>query len=390
MRKSLVVVGALLLAAAPLWAGWEEGVSAFTQKNYSQAEKEFQGLVDQNPEGYRGHYMLGLTLEQLGRKEEALHHLRKAYDLNPNDLMIKLALGRAYINVRRYKDGATLLGTVGDTEVNGLAGAQKAAFYQLRGESRSKTSDNSGALADFKKLSRLRPDQSDVQLRFGVEALKWGDLDEAVSALAQAYRLAPADEDAARTYVNALIRQGRTTADKNLKKQHYLKAAEVAKKLSAGKPTFENLLLQCSVELGAGQFEDAIVTGKAAIAKNGKDWLPYFYVGQANSSAKKYAEAEAPLQQARALATKPADVRTVWIQLGLVFEKQRKFSDSIAAYQNAGDSQSVERVKENERTNLENQQIESENERIRKMEEEAAELERKLKEIEQGGGGGRR
>ena len=35
----------------------------------------------------------------------------------------------------------------------------------------------------------------------------------------------------------------------------------------------------------------------------------------------------------------------IWRQLGYTYEKQKKFSKSIEAYQNAGDERSVARVK---------------------------------------------
>lgn len=44
--------------------------------------------------------MLGLSLDQLKREEETLHHLRKAYDLNPNDLSGH-GSGRAWVGSTR-------------------------------------------------------------------------------------------------------------------------------------------------------------------------------------------------------------------------------------------------------------------------------------------------
>ena len=101
-KRTILVFSGLLIAALPCLAGWEEGVAAFTSKNYQAAVVEFRKVIRQKPKNPRGHYMLGLSLEKLKRKEEALHHLRKAYDLNPNDLSIKLALGRSYADNRQF------------------------------------------------------------------------------------------------------------------------------------------------------------------------------------------------------------------------------------------------------------------------------------------------
>ena len=91
MRRPLTVVAlsAILLLPTIAAAGWDEGVAAFRAKNFKAAAIEFQKLVEQSPDGFQGHYMLGLTLEQLNRKSEALQHLRKAYELNPDDLNVK-------------------------------------------------------------------------------------------------------------------------------------------------------------------------------------------------------------------------------------------------------------------------------------------------------------
>ncbi len=386
MRKTLVLIVSLMVAGTgPALAGWEEGVAAFTSKNFEQAAQEFRALVENNPEGYRSHYMLGLSLEQLGRKEEALHHLRQAYDLNPNDLQTKLALGRAYKNVRRYNDVAKLLGTV---DVSALPAAHQAVFYQVRGEARFKTNDMQGAVGDFERLARLKPQDAQVQHLYGTTALALGRLNDAVAALGKASRLAPNDEAKKSVYANVLIRKGRMSRDKTTKKTNYLKAAELGAELVKANPSYDNLILKCSAELGAGLYNEAVATGEAATLKKSDDWLPQFYVGQAYSSAKQYGKAVAPLEDAQELTEDPDAVRQIWNQLGFVYEKQKNFTASISAYQNAGNGTAVTRVTENEKTENANKRIEDENRRIKEMEEEARRLEEELKAIEEGGGGG--
>ena len=100
MRKTTllttVFVTVLALFAGAVFAGnpdWEAGVAAMQKKDFEGAVAAFQKVVESTPDAFQGHYMLGVTLGYVNRKEEALNHLRKAYDLNPNDLSIKLALG---------------------------------------------------------------------------------------------------------------------------------------------------------------------------------------------------------------------------------------------------------------------------------------------------------
>lgn len=389
MLKSFVSAAAcLLLGVAPAVAGWDEGVAAFTKKDYKTAVAEFQKVVDQNPDAHSGHYMLGLSLRGLDRKEEALNHIRKAYDLNPNDLAIKLALGQSYTDVRRYRDAAKLLGTVADSEVAALDARRKGAFYKMRALAREQAGDETGAYADYKKLAAMYPEDAQIQHKYGVLASNNDDMREALTALDRAARAAKNDPDIKKSYIAVLKKQGRHQNDRNAKRQTYLRAVNLAKELVALDPSFDNVLLLCEVELGASAYSDAIASCQKAVSEKPNNWLPLYYLGQAYSSDKQFQEAEAPLAKAAGLTSKPAELRQIWKQIGFVHEKQKEYSQSIEAYEKAGDGASVARVRKNEETARDNAAIEAENKRIEEMAKEAAELEKQLKELEEGGGGG--
>ena len=72
LTTTLTLAVLLVASATVLEAGWEEGVVAFKGGNYQQAAKEFQGFVDERPDVFQGHYMLGQSLAKLGRNQEAL------------------------------------------------------------------------------------------------------------------------------------------------------------------------------------------------------------------------------------------------------------------------------------------------------------------------------
>ncbi|MCG8456154.1 MAG: tetratricopeptide repeat protein [Holophagales bacterium] len=387
MRKTSIAMLALLLAAAmamPSFGGWQEGVAAFQAQDFQTAAEQFQIEVDQNP-SYQAHYMLGRSLLRLNRKEEALNHLRQAYDLKPGDLAVKMNLGQAYFVTRRYAEVEKLFSTI---DPSSMPAKQQSAFYQMRAESKLKQGNNSGALSDLQQLARLDPKNADVHFKLAVVALKEDQLDSAIRAFDQAVRLDSGDAEKKRAYANALIKKGRMTNDKTAKRTAYLKASELAADVVAKNGSFDNLILQMSAQLGAGLYAEAVETGKKAEAKNSSDWIVPFYIGQAYTSDKKYSEAEAPLRKALQLARRPADQRKVWQQLGFAFEKEKRFAESIDAYQKAQDQASVARVSENQKIAIENENIEAQNAQIRAMEEEARRLEEELKQLESGGGGG--
>ncbi len=384
MRKSLTLFGALILASSlPLAAGWDEGVAAFKAKNYQQAAQEFQGVVDASPDSYNGYYMLGLTFEKLNRQAESLKALREAYDLNPNDLGVKLALARAYRGNKKYSEVAKLLGTI---DAGSLPGSQKVPFYQMRGEALIRTNKASTALNDFKALGNLRPDDAQTQYLIGSTALNLGKIDEGIAAMEKVVRLAPGDGEKAKILVNALLTKGRGAPSKTAKKAAYAKAANVARNLASKSPSYDNLILQVSAELGAGMYVEAARSGNAAIAKNSSDWLAHYYVGQAYTSSGQFVQAINPLQTALTKTQDPNDVKKVWRQLGFAYEKQKDFVKSIDAYNKAGDRAGLARVQENKDTAEFNQKVEEENKRIKEMEAEAKRLEEELKELESGGG----
>ena len=384
-RNLFGIVSLSLALALPAAAGWDEGVAAFGAKNYEKAAAEFKQVVDQNPDGYRGHYMLGACLQRLGRKEEALGHLKKAHELSPADVSVKVELAKSYSSVRKYREIVELLG---GTDFSSLQPAQKAVVYQVRGEAYLRTDNIQGAFDDFRNVSKLMPKDADIQYSYGTVALKADQTDAAVAALTEAVKLDGADADKKKALVNALIKQGRVTNDKAAKKNAYSTAAQVAGQLVAAAPNFDNLMLKMSAEIGAGSFLAAIQTGEQAQTKNAQDWLVPFYIGQAYTGSEQFDKAIAPLKKAQGLATNPADKKKVLQQLGFNYEKQKNYAEAIAVYTSAGDQAAVERVKKNEETAKFNQDVDSQLAQREALEKEKKRLEAEMKKLQGGGGGG--
>lgn len=383
MRRAMIVLTALVLwAGAPLLAGWDEGVAAFKSRNFQAAYQEFQQLVQQQPDGWRGHYMLGLSAEQLKRKDEALTHLRKAYDLNPNDMGIKMGLARSYQTAKRYSDVIKLLGTI---DAGTLPAKNQAVYYQMRGQANVRTNNRGAALSDFRALAKLKPQDASIQYLIGSTALADDQLDAGISALAKAIQLDGKNKDYQKVYITALVKQGRMTRDKAAKRSAYGKAASTAAKYVQLENTYDAWMLKASAELGAADYEKAAASARSALGKKNNDWLAHFYLGQALSSVQSYSEAEPPLQQALKLAG-ANDKKTVWNQLGFVYEKQKRFPEAIEAYTNAGQQGAVARVENNQETAEFNDQVEKENAEIARMEAEKAKLEAELKALEGGDG----
>jgi len=358
-------------------------VAAFTAKDYQKAADEFRGVVEKRPDEWRGHYMLGLSLQRLKRKEEALQHLRRAYDLNPNECSCKLALADAYLSLKRHGDAAALLDSV---DLATLEPAQQAALYQMRGTAKLALDDPAGALTDFAALVRLKPNDANAQYLYGTAALRDGRTDTALKSLGAAARLAPRDVDKKRSYAQALIAKGQESSNKQAKRDAYTEAARVAGELVALDASYDHRMLEVSAELGAGLYGQAIETGRAAVAQKHDDWLAYFYLGQAYSSADQYARAVAALDKARELARDAADQRRIWNQLGYVYEMQQSFATSKEAYRRAANQEAVTRVAQKQEAALHNQQVEDDAKRLAEIEAEKERLRAELDKLRGGDG----
>lgn len=388
MRKLLVSTVALLfLGASSVFAGWEEGVVAYNKADYQTAVTEFQKVVEDSPDAHQGHSMLGRSLSRLKRPKEALNHFRKAYDLNPNDLGIKIELGKGYFDVRRYSEAAQLLGSLSSSELGGMPEKNKSFIHQIRAVAREQSGDADGAFRDYKALAQLKPRDAKIQLKYGVLASANNQMSEALAALDRAAQADGGNKDVMRTQISLLKKKGRMDRDKTAKQSTYLKAANVAERLVKADGSYDSYLLKCEVELGAKLYEKAIGSCQSASSKKSSDWLAKYYLGQAFTSNKQYDEAVAPLQEAVKLASKQDDQNKAQKQLGFAYEKQKKYTESIDAYRKAGDQASMARVAENDKTARDNANIEAHNEEVEAMRKEAEELERQLQELEEGGGG---
>jgi len=378
-RIGTVLLAWPLLVVAPGLAGWDEGVAAFKAKNFAQAAKEFEAVVRDRSDWAGGYLMLGRSQLLLDRTSDAVSSLRKGYDLDPQNLEIQLALAQAYLAARRAPEASQLLSKVA---VASVPKERQSLFQQLQAKAAAESGQEGLAAAALAKAAAASPNDANVQFNYGVVSLNSGATATAVSALEKAVRLDPNDPEKLKVLVQALVRQGRETRG-DAKDGIYGRASEVARSLVNRTASYDNLLLLGETQLGAGQYDAAVATFAQASNKNGGDWLPHFYAGQAQTATAKYGEAEAALRRALDRATSGSDKSRIWRQLGFVYEKQKNFVQAKAAYRSGGDDAGVARIAENEQIAEHNKQADAENARLEELKRQQEELRRKIQE---GGG----
>jgi tetratricopeptide (TPR) repeat protein len=320
--------------------------------------------------------MLGIALLKLDRQQDALQHLRKAYELKPADVKYQLALAQGYLAAKRYADAAQMLQKI---DPSTLPKGQQDEYHQMLAGALDKSGDSEAALASLKKLTELNPNDSDAWYRYGVGVFSI-DTAAGVAAFEKAVALDGQDPRKREALAKALVRQARET-EGDRKKAIYDKAVRVAGELATAAPTYDNLLLLGELQLGAASYRDAVVTLKKAAAANAGPWFPHYYLAQAYTLLGDYDNANASAEAALGKATSEKERQMVWKQIGFAREKKRDYEGAKEAYIKGGDPQSAARVDENRRIAGENQEIEAENQQIQEMEAERRRLEEELREL---------
>jgi tetratricopeptide (TPR) repeat protein len=376
---SLTLALALTLSLAA-HAGWQEGVSAFQAGNYAQAAEEFRTVVEGQPEWPGGHLMLGRSLLKLQRSQEALTHLRKAYDLQPEDVATQMILGQAYVQSRRYRDAGELLGKV---NVASLPKAQQGPLHQMRAVAYDKTGQTDRAIQELAKAVQLNPNNADLQFQYGTLMFNNGNTATSVRSLEKAVSLDSSDAAKQKAYADALLRHAREQRG-TAKTDAYQKAVSAASRLVSSSDSYGNLMLLGGAQLGAQAYPDAAATFQRAAGKNNRDWLPHFYIGQALTAAGGFRQAETALHEALTRTEVSEETNRIWRQLGFVYEKLKDYGQAKTAYEKANDRAGVQRVETNQETERHNTEVEAEKAEIDRLKAEEAALEQALKELEQG------
>ena len=70
------------------------GRAYFNSGQAERARSTFEALLDVDPSSHYGHFALGQSLKRLGRRQEAVTHLRLAVALSPQTTLYREALER--------------------------------------------------------------------------------------------------------------------------------------------------------------------------------------------------------------------------------------------------------------------------------------------------------
>ena len=162
------------------------------QDDFDGAIALYKKIPDASPLKRAAEMQLGLNLADLKRYDEAIPHLKKLLEADPDDMRAYLALGGVYASKEDYKSAAATY----DQAVEHLKNPTSAnwnIFYQ-RGIAYERLKQWPKAEPNFRKALELYPDQPQVMNYLGYS---WVDmnmnLEEALDLIRKAVDLRPSD-----------------------------------------------------------------------------------------------------------------------------------------------------------------------------------------------------
>ena len=144
--------------------------------NFAQAEKVCRQLIAARPGNADAHNVLGVTLQALGRNEEAIASLKRAIELAPEAASIHANLGEILRQQGKTEEAAEALEQAVKLDPNnGQAHNNLGITYFERGKPKI-------AVEHYRKAIEIRPDMAEAHNNLGNALRVMRDIDGAIQA----------------------------------------------------------------------------------------------------------------------------------------------------------------------------------------------------------------
>ncbi len=374
MRRRVLVAGILLLSVIPASADWNAGVDAYNKKDWNTALREFQAVLQTNPNYHGAHYMIGLVLKQLGRADEAIKELQEANRLEPSNASYAAALGGMLLERDRSREAWAVLEPI---KPQALRGAQKTAVLILQCRARAEMGDFPESTELCRQATQADPKSADAWVTFGGVLSRQEKNADAFQAYRKGWEIS-SDPNHANNAIAAGTRAARL-ASGDAKKALYQQVAEVAKQLAEKRGGPQGALAAGEALMGAQQYDDAL----AWFDRTGLDnALVNYYKGQCYLGKESWSRAESLLRGALQKQPDTALRRQIYTSLGFLLDKTQRYADAALAYQEAGQPSKVAEMRDKQAKAEQNLKADEEKKRIAEMER----LQKEYEKLTRGGG----
>ncbi|WP_138501502.1 tetratricopeptide repeat protein [Nostoc sp. PA-18-2419] len=141
---------------------YQEGLNKYDEGNYEGAVKDFNQLIELEPQNALAYNKRGDAYYRLGDYEQAQADSSQAILLNPQDANAYYDRGFALYELAKYKEA------IADYTQAIKLNSQDAYAYYGRGLARFQLKDRKGALGDFTKAIAIKPEYTDAYLQRGI------------------------------------------------------------------------------------------------------------------------------------------------------------------------------------------------------------------------------
>lgn len=138
----------------------------------------------------------GASLLQLGKAQEAIQPLKRAHELDAENVAVLINLGGAYVMTGQHKKAVPLLEAARDSEPDNVMIWINLGAAYLGNPILATSEQQIQAIEAFEKALALNPAAPSVHYNLGLIFVDRGDTDLAIAAFHKAIQANPLDQDA--------------------------------------------------------------------------------------------------------------------------------------------------------------------------------------------------
>lgn len=363
--------------ALPLSAAdWNAGVAAYKAGELQRAIDEFTGYVEERPDVYQGHQMLGLALYMSGDAERAAAHFGRATELAPERADLRLLWARA---LDAKGDAAAACEAMSSVDAASLDERNATTLLQLRAKAEC-GDDRLSALGDLARAT----DDATAWAAYGAAALEADDVATAREAAATAAAKAPADAKVQRLYARTLIVSAASVSGAE-RKALYDQAVGPARIAYETGGEVHSTLLYADALLGSDRAAEAKAPLLATLEREPEHWATTLYLARVHAELEEADEAEARFDRALELAADAESREKTLRGQATLFEANERYEEAARLFAEAGAEDAAARNRKNAEIAAENAEVDDFNRNREEILRKQLEAEEEIRRMREGG-----
>jgi Flp pilus assembly protein TadD len=252
----------------------KKGVAALKAGDLNGAKAAFEVAIQKNPKQADAYHYLGLVNDQVGQKADAEKNYRKALEVQPDLEESAVNLAAILVETGKFDEAATLM-------KKAIAKNPKNAALQVNlGMALSGKNDVEGANKAFEEAIKLEPNNGIHLVTYASHLARNNKKDEAITRLKQAEKIS--GNDAGVLASVALEYKGM---------KDFKSCLAVLDKAVGLKDVAELRIYRGTCKLGLKDLSGAATEFKDAVAKEPKNALAHYSLGNALADSGKLADA---------------------------------------------------------------------------------------------------